>query len=1467
MSNRSSHFANRFQTMISAIRAAPLRVLFLAVAVAVVGLMTVTDLPSASPVHAQEQAVTATRDATGESPPARPTDLQASAEHDSVSLTWTASTDQTVTHYAVLRRDRDKADAGVFEVIDSNAGSATSYADRSVSAEDSYAYRVKAVSPTGVSQWSSYVKADTPAVPTPTPEPTPEPTPQLTPEPTPTPTPEPTPEATPEPTPEPDSVALAPGNLSAAPADDGGVALAWDAPHRDAESVTGYEILRAQGGENLATLLADTGSAAVTYADATATAAGETYSYAVIARRGEEKSPQSNLATVGFPPARPAGLTTTATHDAVTLTWDDPGDGSITHYEVYRRVTGQDSLGDFDLIESDTGSAEAAYTDDDVSPEGSYVYRVKAVNAHGASQRSGYSSVTTPPDPAALAPSGLSAKAVFEDGDSAGVELTWNAPAKDAESVTGYEILRAVGDGDLATLVADTGSAAVAYADTTATELGEAYSYQVIASRGEGKSQPSNTAWAFIPKATVTAQPSEPRFDHSHIANETELWAATMTVGTVIGTPFLGWDDADNYTGASLSDQEFDYGDHTYNLRAIELDSSNLLLLFNAIGAGDIATMATRDKLTFHVGTTAFNLGSGTLNTAQTGVTWTTSGLTWAAGDTVELEMTTSEVVNPPDLESATVAADGASIALVFDEPYEQDAAFGLLSTAFSVTADGSNVTIGSLDVLPDADDEYRTIGLTELSPAITYGQVVTVSYTDPTAGDDATGVLQGADGNDVASFTTGSGGVPAVTNNVPNAPPVFLLESTTRGVPDNSPAGTNVGAPVTATDADGHTLTYTLEGTDASSFDIVSNSGQIQTKSGVTYDFEAKPRYSVVVKADDNNGGTDTIAVTILATDTFLVIRDIGTNSATVQVSFYHLDESKDEVYLQYGPLSFRDLRKGNWGSRVTVDITGREQVDIPLEGLDGATGYAVRVSLDPDFPSDETQKREFTTRHGNLREGPDSLDHTHELTPYYENGDRKGFTLDWSRPVADYDGVTGYRIVRYYHGDQQLRPREIGPQPPETLTEDTGSQDTEYIDRGPLANGTYTYVIWALDQVGPSQEYSLGTATVTDAFDPPDPPVNATAEAFLNRVELDWGAPPGDNPPTSYVVEREVLGERSTGQVNHFETVRDDRQDDRTEYIDYIRREVGTRVDYYVYSVDVRGFRSAPVKLSLTLGPAGHPHLVRGVAVNDALITWQPPAEYRAGQDAAEKVRETEGHTAAEVLTATTKSALPDDPWVTKYRIEVNTWRWRKLAPHGPEGDLRIYNGSNTSWTEVAIVEEGSEQFRVGYFNIEDSELLDHEDSILIRVSAYNGRGWGAPSFMWKLEGGEVRTNEEVYLDRGTVELLSPRKPNLEAQPIEDESFFRLLMASNMPLERFGLETIEIQTRREGGEWTHLDQQAAEPIHQLPVREGDPEHYVYIERYAEDCGAVDYRIRVINTKGEVSVWSRTLTVSCPSS
>ena len=60
----------------------------------------------------------------------------------------------------------------------------------------------------------------------------------------------------------------------------------------------------------------------------------------------------------------------------------------------------------------------------------------------------------------------------------------------------------------------------------------------------------------------------------------------------------------------------------------------------------------------------------------------------------------------------------------------------------------------------------------------------------------------------------------------------------------ENTAANTNIGTAVSATDPDGDTLTYSLSGTDAASFDLDTSTGQIKTK--VALDYEAKNSYSV---------------------------------------------------------------------------------------------------------------------------------------------------------------------------------------------------------------------------------------------------------------------------------------------------------------------------------------------------------------------------------------------------------------------------------------------------------------------------------------------------------------------------------------------------------------------------------------------------------------------------------------------
>ena len=100
----------------------------------------------------------------------------------------------------------------------------------------------------------------------------------------------------------------------------------------------------------------------------------------------------------------------------------------------------------------------------------------------------------------------------------------------------------------------------------------------------------------------------------------------------------------------------------------------------------------------------------------------------------------------------------------------------------------------------------------------------------------------------------------------------------TKRDVNENARAGTNVGAPVEATDIGNRglpeNLTYELSSTntDAASFEIDQRTGQIKVKRGTNLDYEdsnnTDHQYTVTVTAKDPSGGTDTVDVTIRVMD-----------------------------------------------------------------------------------------------------------------------------------------------------------------------------------------------------------------------------------------------------------------------------------------------------------------------------------------------------------------------------------------------------------------------------------------------------------------------------------------------------------------------------------------------------------------------------------------------------------------------
>ena len=170
--------------------------------------------------------------------------------------------------------------------------------------------------------------------------------------------------------------------------------------------------------------------------------------------------------------------------------------------------------------------------------------------------------------------------------------------------------------------------------------------------------------------------------------------------------------------------------------------------------------------------------------------------------------------------------------------------------------------------------------------------------------------------------------------------------ESATRSIPENTPAGINVGAPVSA-EGDG-TLTYTMSGPDAASFTIVPTTGQVRTRDGVVYDYETKNRYTVTVGASDDSGDNDSIDLTIHIGD--LVpgcqpLENLRTNygDGYLTVRWTPAPQREDKARVLGYQTEIRRGDSGPWTDGRT--FLGRNIGAMVYSDLDNGVGYQIRV------------------------------------------------------------------------------------------------------------------------------------------------------------------------------------------------------------------------------------------------------------------------------------------------------------------------------------------------------------------------------------------------------------------------------------------------------------------------------------------------------------------------------------------
>ena len=184
-------------------------------------------------------------------------------------------------------------------------------------------------------------------------------------------------------------------------------------------------------------------------------------------------------------------------------------------------------------------------------------------------------------------------------------------------------------------------------------------------------------------------------------------------------------------------------------------------------------------------------------------------------------------------------------------------------STTRTVAVDGS---IGSPVVAMDENNDTLTYQLSGTDTAAfeidsTSGQLKTKTSHNYNTKTSYRVTVTVSDGSLIDEITVAINVISTETETPTNSTPSFTDGShTNRTVAENTVKGVNIGKPVAATDTDNDALTYTLNGPDATSFDIDNTTGQLRTDADL--DYETKNSYTVTITVSD---GSLTITITVI--------------------------------------------------------------------------------------------------------------------------------------------------------------------------------------------------------------------------------------------------------------------------------------------------------------------------------------------------------------------------------------------------------------------------------------------------------------------------------------------------------------------------------------------------------------------------------------------------------------------------
>ena len=253
------------------------------------------------------------------------------------------------------------------------------------------------------------------------------------------------------------------------------------------------------------------------------------------------------------------------------------------------------------------------------------------------------------------------------------------------------------------------------------------------------------------------------------------------------------------------------------------------------------------------------------------------------------------------------------------------------------------------------------------------------------------------------------------------------------------------VGA-YTATDPENDAITWSVEGTDASAFNI-SSSGELTFVTSP--DYETKTSYSVTVKATaGGKHATRAVAVSITNVDDtsvpgrVTVITATATAHDTVSLSW----EAPAGGATVTGYKILRRAVNSEKEFQALSQDTGNTNTTWTDRGLNPRTKYAYRVQALGSYGTGP-----LSTLASVITPAAPAPGQVTGLTATANNG---AVSLSWAAP-ADGGTVSGYRILRRHLGvENQLK----------VLVEDTGDTGAAYSDTSVAAGARYAYRVKAL-------------------------------------------------------------------------------------------------------------------------------------------------------------------------------------------------------------------------------------------------------------------------------------------------------------------------------------------------------------------------------------------------------------------